>query len=209
MRRMTKNDKGFTLIEVMVAAVVLAIGLVGILGMQAVSAITNRRAQDIRVGMELAESAMERLKVDAIAWVGDETVIPSDSWLGTGLTDENLNAWTLPPVNPADGQGTFNDMGLRGTTTSALPSGNDYFVEKSSRYCIQYRLGWVIEGQMARVEVRSIWPSNVNGEATLNGSCENLAGLNEGTLDLQFEWVKIAGMVRWNQTGATPTGPRT
>lgn len=199
------------MIEVMVAAVILGIGLIGILGMQSTAAIANRRAMDIRTGMELAETTLERLKRDAIAWTALPSAIGADTWLGHGFSGANVGTWMLPPAPPGlSGYPTLNDMGLPNVAPGAsanIPSGTEFFVEKNSRYCVQYRLSWVIQDELARADVRVLWASNRAGEAQLRGNCSVLAGdtIAEEDMDLFFEWVRVSGMVRWNQIGAIPT----
>jgi prepilin-type N-terminal cleavage/methylation domain-containing protein len=198
---------GFTMIEVLVAALVLGIGLVGIIGMQTTAAIANQRASDLRVGADLAETVLERLKRDALEWTDVEASFSSDSWLGAGLTDDSLGAWQLPGAT-ADGSGeaeapVFNDLGIP-SNGGPVASGSEYYREKNSRYCVQYRLTWVIQNELARADVRVLWPSRAAGERLLGGSCaalDDAATIAPADYDQFFEWVRVTGMIRRNGGG--------
>jgi len=61
MNRIKKNDEGFTLVEVMIAICVLAIGLLAIASMQVGAANTNANARDISEAVTVAEQQMEIL----------------------------------------------------------------------------------------------------------------------------------------------------
>lgn len=204
-RTRRRREAGFTMLEVLTAALVLGIGLIGILGMQSTSAIANRRAYDMRAAMELGETTLERLKRDAVAWTGDPTAIGAQTWLGFGLDASRVARWTVPP-NPV-GVSTppmYNDMGLPNADVTAVPNTRRIFATKSSRYCVQYRLTWVIANQLARADVRVFWANNRQGERAMRGTCAFLTDGSVAEADLPqfFEWVQVAGMVRWNQLGA-------
>lgn len=56
------NKKGFTLVEVMVAIVVLAIGVIGVMAMQTRAVIANASASSRTTGTGVAISVLETLK---------------------------------------------------------------------------------------------------------------------------------------------------
>lgn len=198
-----RPQAGFTMLEVLVAAVVLGIGVIGILGMQSTAAIANRRAYDMRAATELAETTLERLKRDAIEWTAASSTLDRSTWLGSGLRDANRGAWTSPPAIGAK-QAMFNDMGLPNATTADIPTERAEMAEKGSRYCVEYRLDWVVPEQLARADVRVYWANNRQGERAMAGSCDVFSGdtVERDDFDQFFEWVRVSGMVRWNQTGA-------
>lgn len=205
-----RRESGFTMIEVLIAAVVLGIGLIGILGMQSTSAIANRRAYDMRAAMELAETTLERLKRDGIEWTASASTMSNSSWLGNGLGDTNRGTWTQPPlIAGVSEQPMFNDMALPNVTSADIPAERAGMAQKSSRYCVQYRLTWVVPDQLARADVRVFWANNRQGERAMAGRCDVFGNgtISEDEYDQFFEWVRVSGMVRWNQLGAVPTAP--
>ncbi len=60
----SKNDKGFTLIEILVALLVLSIGILGMLGMQAYSLQSNLSAESRTQASIVATDLIERMRSD-------------------------------------------------------------------------------------------------------------------------------------------------
>lgn len=98
-----KTQKGFTLIEVLVAMVVLALGLLGLAGMQATGLKNNQDAYNRGQATQLAYDLADRIRANATA-IGTYTSIdPEDAdgnenCLGTGCTpaemaENDLSEW--------------------------------------------------------------------------------------------------------------------
>ena len=66
--------QGFTLIEVMVAAAVLAVGCLGVLGMLMTSINHNREARDSSAAVTIAEQALYDLEIQATEWNTNKTI---------------------------------------------------------------------------------------------------------------------------------------
>jgi len=107
-----KLSKAFTLIEVMIAMLILAIGLLGLAGMTVVVLRSNMVAQQITEATNLTTSMMEALKREApriSQGCPEENIIVVDastckivSTSGVGQLHVPANPW-LPPV--------YNDVG--------------------------------------------------------------------------------------------------
>lgn len=57
-----KNDSGFTLLEVMLAVVILSVGLLGLAGMQGIALGRNVNANELTVASNLAADMIERIQ---------------------------------------------------------------------------------------------------------------------------------------------------
>ena len=58
-----KSEKGFSLLEVMIALLILSVGLLGIAGMMTVGVRTNANAAHLTEGYQIGQAEMERLKL--------------------------------------------------------------------------------------------------------------------------------------------------
>jgi type IV pilus assembly protein PilV len=67
-RRMMENCRGFTLVEVLMAMTILAVGLLSIAGMQVVALKTNSSANTLTVNAALVEGIMEQI----LSWPLDD-----------------------------------------------------------------------------------------------------------------------------------------
>lgn len=64
MNRIT-NDKGFTLIEALVAVAILSIGILAVAGMQTTAMSTNLAAMNSTKAVNLAEEMVDRIRLNA------------------------------------------------------------------------------------------------------------------------------------------------
>ncbi|MGH8004062.1 MAG: type IV pilus modification PilV family protein [Limisphaerales bacterium] len=62
MKKFRKNDKGFTLIEVMISMVILAIGILGLAPLMVLSIYSNTYSQDLTRATSVAQDRIEQLK---------------------------------------------------------------------------------------------------------------------------------------------------
>lgn len=189
---------GFTILEVLVAVLVMAVGIVGILGMQTVAVQSNRVSYDARMATELAETNLERLKRDALEWT-TPGLYPTNSALAWGMTSPGV--WRLPPVSdtPTTDTPTWNDMGIANYLDERIQTGQERFAQRNTRYCVQYRMDWVRNPSLVRAYVRVLWPRNAAGDSALAGDCSNLASLTQDEVNAVMWSVQVTGIITQNQ----------
>lgn len=73
---MTGNDRGFTLIELMVAVLILAVALIPLLGMFVQSRVVSGESWDEVTAVSLAQGKMEELKQMPFSALADEGPTP-------------------------------------------------------------------------------------------------------------------------------------
>jgi type IV pilus assembly protein PilV len=142
---------GYTVIEVMIAMAVLAIGTTGIIAMQKVTAVANRDAKNLVIANQIARTWMERLRTDAVKWnhpsPGSTTSdLPETTWL------KNADgAWFMPAAD-----GTMTAM------ANAL--GEDVANANQAVFCTNVRISWLYgpppgtpPPYLLRAEVRVYW----------------------------------------------------
>lgn len=191
-----RSRAGFTILEVLVGVLVMSIGFIGIFGMQTVAIQTNRAAYDRRMATELAETALERIKRDALMW-NIAGGWPDGTWLQQGMSAPAT--WTSPPVD-GDTAPAFNDLGLPNVSDTRVPDGREVFAQRNSKFCLAYRTNWIWNPDMVRIEVRVFWPRTTEAESIFAGNCTNVLSLEEDRRRRLFADVQVTGMAQRNDT---------
>jgi prepilin-type N-terminal cleavage/methylation domain-containing protein len=147
------RQSGFSLIEVMFAMVLLAVGLMGSIGMICVAAASNGGSKLNTTAATLAESAMEKIVAIPAGSVGNSAL--------TSLTDCQGNVFTMK-TSQGGSQLTTN-----GTFTSvdfhqpAVPNYSMQYVMCSGGQNIAYDVRWRVDSgptpstDLVTVSVRS------------------------------------------------------
>jgi prepilin-type N-terminal cleavage/methylation domain-containing protein len=78
--------KGFSLVEVMVALVVLLIGMLGVMSMQYYAIRGNASSRELRIATDFSRDLMEEMKATAYANLGNGTDNPIADVAGTVLS---------------------------------------------------------------------------------------------------------------------------
>lgn len=95
MRSLWADNSGFTLVEMLVAIMILAIGLLGLAELQVTAIKTNSHSQ----GMTAASTIAQQFLEDVVSWPEADSRLNADA---TGKTDWNGGTVSV------DGAGTFN-----------------------------------------------------------------------------------------------------
>lgn len=160
---------GFTLIEVMVAVVVLILGVLAAFSMQIVAVRSNAAAKESTDAASIAEHFIERLRQDATAW---SSASPADFSATTYLSPAMLapNTWVV-----ATSDGPVNPLGIQRINLSA-PLSNQ------AEYCVAYRLAWAVQNQVLFGYVRVFWPQP-RGSRSLIDSCATEGDISVDDMD--------------------------
>lgn len=93
-----KMQKGFTLIEVMIALVVLLTGMLGVMSMQYYAVSGNASSRESRIATGLSQQLVESFKVTSYADLASgtqATVIPVNEITGSGGVDYTRTWWVV------------------------------------------------------------------------------------------------------------------
>jgi prepilin-type N-terminal cleavage/methylation domain-containing protein len=155
-RSRAASSRGYTVMEVMMSLAILGIGASGVVAVQKATLLANTSAKNLATANFIAESWMERLRVDALQWNepgGVPDLLSDTQWLRLA-TDNPL--WVTPttvlPVGAADADVT----GADNFVTDPLPAA-------ASAFCTQLRLTQFntatlsLYRKLIRVEIRVIW----------------------------------------------------
>jgi len=108
-----QSDRGFTLIEVMVALTLLAIGLLALAGMQVTAIRTNASASEITARVALAEGIMEEI----LSLDGSNPIFLADT---SELDVADLPSWGAGDIE-ITGAGIFRNF-YRVTVNDPVPN---------------------------------------------------------------------------------------
>jgi type IV pilus assembly protein PilV len=94
--------RGYTIVEVIMAIAVLTLGALGVIAMQKATLIGNTNARNLATATTIAQSWIERLRVDAQAWneVAGTPDLGDTKWINPILTS---GIWTSPDLLSAAG----------------------------------------------------------------------------------------------------------
>lgn len=155
-RRRKLRRRGFTLVEVMTATVILVACAAGIMALQTTVTRANMIAREIATASAIAGTWEERIKLDAMRWVESadrEAMLARTHWLHE--VNDQPDQWIIPDA--ADGmQDGFTYTGL------------ETAIRDEERFCVNLRMNWHRDSQagaLVRVDIR-VW-SFADGEGRI------------------------------------------
>lgn len=146
------SSRGVTIIEIVMAMGVLAVGTSGIIAMQKVTVVANRDARNIETANEIARTWIERLRADAAVWnhpsgLNSMTDLDETVWLNGYVRPQNAPAWVRPENAKLKLYGVHDALGRDD------PSGQNL----DGPFCVNLRLTWHRPNRSMRAEVRVYW----------------------------------------------------
>ena len=191
-----KNERGFTLLEVMMALTVLAIGMLGIVALQAATVGSTQDANQFQTANAVARTWIQRLQRDALRWNHPSQYNTADDIGDTAwvqLADSSANKWVRP--NAVDA------LEL-GASPAFDRNGNDVRLDDkvgmadNAVYCTHIRLRRLYP-DLVRAEVRVFWVKRRLGDGPTYikhglsaGICSTVGNEDEiGADTANFHWV--------------------
>lgn len=158
-------DRGYTLIEVLVVIAVSVIGFLALSHLQTSVLKANENAWNMTGAVRLAAHLQETIRTEALRWYNDTF----NGQGGVAQNDFQYLRWVGPPtVNGSSGWrspeffpvGTPFAMVNQAGNQTAWDAGVLAHVpnDRNARYCVQYRLTWLVPDFLIRSEVRVMWP---------------------------------------------------
>jgi len=167
MARLRSIQGGSTIVEVMMAITVLAIGASGVVALQKVALTANRNARNVAIANEVARTWVERLRADAMLWNHPSANNPVPDldddtfWLANHVLDPNPGPddW-FRPTDSTTMCGIHDIFGR----DEACGAGKN----PQGPFCVNLRLSWVrADRRLIRTEVRVFWVVRNEGPAAL------------------------------------------
>lgn len=185
--------RGYTVVEVMSAMTLFAIGAAGVIGMQRVTIQGGVDARNFDIASNIAREWQSRLQRDALAWtlpdsLNTSTNIDNTLWLDAGNID---NTWRAPIAGPA----------VVGYSNAFDSLGHDIAPASTDRYfCVHYRLAWVANNAagsqptgIIRAEIRVVWPRLESAAP----ACDDMA-VTDATNRNRYHMLTLATAIRGN-----------
>ena len=204
-----RGEDGFTIIEVLVASVILVVGVLGVLGIvvqsDSVTAANRAREQGVSLEREIVEAARaipyDQLMQNAIVGKIKATSGLTDStMLSTGWTYTRRNVkysvaiGTCAVDDPTDGQGPHESAGycINGTGTTS-PTECATYLGSSGSIAGTGAASGAAAGDCG---IDSNFDGAVDGLAdTTGGACTNCTGVDTNPNDYK----RVVVLVRWNK----------
>lgn len=156
--------RGFTLVELMVVLAITVIGLIAILNLQSSMLRGTANSWDMTGATFMARHILETIRMEGLEWY-------NDSGVGVGGVQQVKFKYLKNVGMPLAGAGSDWLKAPFENSTSAfqmtnLIGDNDDIDDgalrevtntTNRRYCVQYRLRWVVPNYLVRAEVRVMW----------------------------------------------------
>jgi type IV pilus assembly protein PilV len=106
--------RAYTVVELLMALSVLAIGVTGVIAMQRVTVATSRHAKNLAIATRVAEAWADQLTADGALWFTDQAganTRPTTQWLSLADPTQTVE-WFIPAYSPQRAFGTaFSGLG--------------------------------------------------------------------------------------------------
>lgn len=150
-----ETQRGYTIVEVMMALTILAIGVSGIVAMQKVAVAANQHAKNMSIAAHIAQAWQEQLAADSAKWNhpsannATRDIDTDTTWL---KQVDTTGDWFRPAYdNRLQFGAAFDALGNPVTDTNVA----------EAPFCVNVRLNWLYPDTagdgLIRAEVRVFW----------------------------------------------------
>lgn len=165
-RHLRQSDRGFSLSEILVVLTLTTVGFIAIINLQIGTVEAVATARNTTEATNLAEHVIELIRSDAIEWTADRETdnaarFPYLSVAGSA-TAGGGSGWVLATLSPNTDRrvGSLGDSfigpnGVAGQGNDGIL--NEFPTDRNRRFCVFYRLTWIVEDYLLRAEVRVAW----------------------------------------------------
>jgi type IV pilus assembly protein PilV len=121
--RRDKSEKGFSLIEVMIALVVLLVGMLGIMGMQYYAVSGNAASRELRMATNLGQDMIESLKSTPYGNLSSNSDTPVSGVAISGGVDFDRRWWVVSNCIAITLAGDDNSCTAMAASCTSAPGG--------------------------------------------------------------------------------------
>lgn len=121
--RRDNSEKGFSLVEVMIALVILLVGMLGIMGMQYYAVSGNATSRELRLATNLGQDIIESLKSTPYGNLSSNSDTPASGVAITGGVNFTRRWWVFPNCLALALTNDDNSCTARAATCTSAPGG--------------------------------------------------------------------------------------
>ncbi len=175
----TRSCRGYTIVELMMAIAVFAIGVSGIIAMQKVAAAANQHSRALSLATNIAQTWQDQLNADASLYTRSNGFI-NTVWLAPLATSAQA-AWFRPAYNTNLAIGAaFDGLGQPLTDVADQVA--------QAQFCVHLRLTRLYPTSpgidVIRTEIRVIWPRTEGTmSAAFCATSTNVTTVADDTID--------------------------
>jgi len=167
-----RSQRAYTIVELMMALAIFAVGITGVISMQKVTSSSNGHAKNLAIASHIAQSWLDALTVDATQWGQNDAGRTNTTWLKTGDI-QSPPVWVVPAAQGTTFGPGFNALGSYTATAGDIA------------FCTNVRLSPLITtagSQLIRTEVRVFWQKEGGGPLGVATLCAlSVATVEAGT----------------------------
>lgn len=178
--------------------VITTVGFLALINLQVGTMRSVGNAKSMMQAVNLGEHFIETLKSESLSWNGDGTMLlsfparyPHLHQVGNAVANGG-STW-LEGYTSSDLDRRFGPMGNDDTWDAGVSGEFPALVDK--RFCLHYRLSWIIPNWLIRADVRVLWMKN-EADMSLYQSCGTGTDMHRDLANVSS--ITIPGMVMRN-----------
>lgn len=153
---------GFTLAEILLVLTLTSIGFIAIINLQISTINAVATARNMTEATNLAEHVIELIRSDAIEWTADDDTVSDVTrfpYLSTaGIPTTGGGSGWVPAMLSPDSDRRVGSLGYASMSLERDAGVmNEFPPERNKRYCVFYKLTWILSNYLLRVDVRVMW----------------------------------------------------
>jgi Tfp pilus assembly protein PilE len=187
--RVRRNPSaGFTVVEMMVVVLITVLGFLALFHLQSGVMKATTNSWNLIAATHLAEHFLETVRLESVEWNNDTTQGVGQAqfhYLSPLALTTTSTDWMRAYVS-----GTGTGFQMSNQAGKLIGSGREYDTgvvnefpdNRNQRFCVQYRLTWLVTNFLVRAEVRVMWPRD-DSRAALFDTCPDGSGATTGIQD--------------------------
>jgi len=154
------GNGGFSLVEVLIVIAITTVGFLALVNLQIGTLRGLGTSRSMMQAVNLSEHFIETLKGEGLPWTGDASLLTSQPTIFPHLrlagspTVGGGSGW-VRAYQPGDSDKRVGPLGIDDSWDAGAAM--EIVPERERRFCVHYRLTWVVPNYLMRADVRTLW----------------------------------------------------